>query len=121
MILKYFSSPPASQLLVANCWTWWAFSTQFGYCFLEIRRRTVPSFSDSSGPVNSLLPEDNGREGHNLFQEEIFLLGGTFCHAYAKLKTTSLRFVRFRYWMRSSLWLIVIWLHKLYNILIHWF
>jgi hypothetical protein len=59
--------------------------------------RTVPSFSDSSGPVTSLLPEDNGFEGHNFFQEEIMVLGGTVCHAYARLKSMSLRFFHFRH------------------------
>jgi hypothetical protein len=59
--------------------------------------RTVPPFSDSSGPVISLLPEDNGCEGHNFFQEEITILEGTFCHAYVRLKTMSLRFVHFRH------------------------
>jgi hypothetical protein len=58
--------------------------------------RTVPPFSDSSGPVSSLLPEDNGCEGHKFFQE-VLVLGGTFYHAYARLKIMSLRFVRFRH------------------------
>jgi hypothetical protein len=67
----------------------------------------VPSFSDSSGPVSSLLPEDNEWEGHNFFQEEIMVLGGTFWHAYVRLKSASLRFIRFRHWM-ILFWLITL-------------
>jgi hypothetical protein len=68
--------------------------------------RTVPPFSDYFCPASSQPPEDNGCEDHNFFQEQIMVLGRTFCHAYARLKTTSLIFVRFRHSIVSSFWLI---------------
>jgi hypothetical protein len=34
--------------------------------------RTVPSFSNSSGPVSSLLPEDNGCEDHDFSKKKLW-------------------------------------------------
>jgi hypothetical protein len=62
---RFSSSPPASQLLMsAIVGPDEPFSHSSAIASWRSEVKTVPSFSDSSGHVTSLLPEDNGYEGH---------------------------------------------------------
>jgi hypothetical protein len=65
MFWRFSSSLPASQLLLsAIVGPDEPFSHSLAITFWRSEVRTLPSFSDSSGPVSALLPEDHGCDGH---------------------------------------------------------
>jgi hypothetical protein len=64
MIWRFSSSLQLANYFCQQLLAWWAFSHSSAIASWRSEVRAVPSFSDSSGPVSSLLPEDSGREGH---------------------------------------------------------